>query len=115
MSRAWAEASAEHRRLCALISAQRRTGRAVDPADAARVAELGRIITAPRETRHTHAVVFGRREEGCPRCAELEAGAAPRAGWGRSRRDHDARMCLEIRQHDCHAAGCGPVCTFGDW
>ncbi len=73
-------------------------------------------------TRHTcndgNGPVFGRRTGGCPRCAELAAGAAP-VRWAPGRRARTAvditRRAEEIRAHDCTAAGCGPVCTFGDW
>lgn len=57
--------------------------------------------------------VFRRYDPDCPRCRELLVGAAPRAGWQSSR---DAGPTLkEIREHNCKRAGCGPVCTFGDW
>lgn len=65
-------------------------------------------------TKHSHEVVFGRKVAGCPRCAELLAGA-PVVRWATSRRERDARYCAEVRAHNCAAAGCGPVCTFGDW
>lgn len=68
-------------------------------------------------TRHTHQVVFGRREAGCPRCDELESGAAP-VKWN-MRRDDEARTVAENRAHfqsERHlSGGCGPVCTFGEW
>jgi len=38
-------------------------------------------------TKHTHRVAWGHRVEGCPRCAELDAGAAPVPGWGDARYD----------------------------
>jgi hypothetical protein len=41
-------------------------------------------------TRHTHAVVFGRKVDGCPRCAELAAGRLPRT-WGGREYDPKAR------------------------
>ncbi|WP_328545492.1 hypothetical protein [Streptomyces europaeiscabiei] len=65
-------------------------------------------------TKHTHQVVFGRRVEGCPRCAELNSGAEP-VRWAPSRRDVDEQRAAEIRGHDCKASGCSIVCTFGDW
>jgi hypothetical protein len=40
--------------------------------------------TLTRTTKHTHPVVFGRREADCPRCDELNAGAEP-IRWHRSR------------------------------
>ena len=52
---------------------------------------------------------------GCPRCAELDAGAAPRLGWGERRRREEAKHAAEVRAHDCAASRCGPVCTFGEW
>lgn len=58
---------------------------------------------------------WGRRDPGCPRCKELAAGAAPRTGWGDRRRREQEQQIREIRTHDCRAAGCGVVCTFGDW
>lgn len=64
---------------------------------------------------HTHPVIFGRREPGCPRCAELSAGAPVRKGWGAAKRAFEAAHIAEVRAHDCRAAKCGPVCTFGDW
>ena len=65
--------------------------------------------------KHDHPVVFGRREPGCPRCAELAAGAPARKGWGSQRRTYEAASIAAIRAHNCKTAGCGPVCTFGDW
>jgi hypothetical protein len=64
--------------------------------------------------KHDHPVVFGRREAGCPRCAELAAGA-PVVRWARSRREFDRRAAVANARHDCRSAGCGPVCTFGEW
>jgi hypothetical protein len=52
----------------------------------------------------------------CPRCKELAAGQAPRAGWGDWKREQEARQIRWIRAHNCKAANCNPiVCTFGDW
>jgi hypothetical protein len=66
-------------------------------------------------TKHTHGPNFGRHVDGCPRCAELTAGAEP-VRWQRSRRQADeAARIAEIRAHDCRTAGCSVVCTFGDW
>lgn len=66
-------------------------------------------------TKHTHQVVFGRRVAGCPRCAELDAGA-PAIQWA-PRQDLARR--LEIAEHFAshkhRSGGCGPVCTFGEW
>ena len=64
-------------------------------------------------TPHTHPVIFGRKVIGCGRCTELKNGA-PAVAWAPSRADIDARRVAEIRAHDCKAARCGPVCTFGD-
>ena len=69
-------------------------------------------------TQHTHGPNFGRKVEGCSRCAELTAGAAPIQGWGLSRLDRareDERRIQDIRNHNCHTAGCGVVCTAFDW
>ena len=69
-------------------------------------------------TKHTHQLIFGRREPGCPRCAELNAGAAP-IQWRASRAQQDARHAADVRAHfTSHkhlSGGCGPVCTFGEW
>lgn len=53
----------------------------------------------------------------CARCRELAAGAPPRAGWTdrAATRRQDADRLAAIRAHDCRKAGCGPICTFGDW
>ena len=70
-------------------------------------------------TKHTHAVIFGRRVQGCPRCAELSAGARP-VQWHGSRRQEAerafSRSCaLHFAPGGPHALGlCGPVCTFGE-
>ena len=72
-------------------------------------------------TKHNHTLVFGRREAGCARCSELNAGAAP-IRWNLNRynaRRNETQELLAIRAHfDSHhhtSGGCGPVCTFGDW
>jgi len=65
-------------------------------------------------TKHTHRMVFGRREAGCPRCEELSAGSEPIRWARKSQKQVEARRAA-IRAHDCKRAGCGPVCTFGDW
>lgn len=66
-------------------------------------------------TPHNHPVVFGRRVAGCPRCAELDAGAPPVEGWGARRQRLERQHREDIRNHNCQRSGCGPVCTFGDW
>lgn len=84
---------------------------------------------APREpspgTKHTccppgRGPAWGKKTPGCPRCDELLAGAAPReahAGHQAARRrvDAEAQQLEAIRDHNCAAAGCSIVCTFGDW
>jgi hypothetical protein len=66
-------------------------------------------------TKHTHPMIFGRRETGCPRCDELVAGA-PVVKWaGTLRREDEARQVAAIRAHRCDVSGCGPVCTAFDW
>ncbi len=59
-------------------------------------------------------MAFGRKDETCPRCQELIAGAKPRS-WGPSRKMQDARHAADIRAHDCAKSRCNVVCTFGDW
>ena len=65
-------------------------------------------------TKHTcnegSGPVFGRKTPGCARCDELIAGARP-IRWNQN----DQERIREIQRHDCRRAGCGPVCTFGDW
>ena len=71
-------------------------------------------------TRHNHELIFGRRVADCPRCAELTAGAAPRAGWSDNKRRCERVQLASIAAHFApggpHSLGaCGPICTFGDW
>jgi hypothetical protein len=67
-------------------------------------------------TKHTHRLVFGRRVAGCPRCAELDAGApAVRQPWRQRGALRQQQLRDAIRSHDCRVAGCGPVCTAFDW
>jgi hypothetical protein len=64
-------------------------------------------------------MAFGRKDPSCPRCQELMAGAAPRAGWQKSyyanKTAQEAAQRSAIRHHDCKVSGCSVVCTFGDW
>lgn len=69
-------------------------------------------------TKHSHKPNFGKKVLGCPRCAELEAGAKP-IHWNRDS-NHGYPTSREIADHFApngpHARGtCGPVCAFGDW
>jgi hypothetical protein len=76
-------------------------------------------------TKHTHAVVFGRKVDGCPRCAELLAGAEPVRGWGSqwsykagryiTKAEQLQERLAEIRNHDCKVSRCAIVCTAFDW
>lgn len=64
--------------------------------------------------------VFNRYDQSCPRCIELIAGIAPRAGWNDQKKKDDARRSREIDSHFApgspHSLGkCGPVCTAFDW
>lgn len=62
-------------------------------------------------TKHTHPMVFGRREQGCPRCAELNAGAPViQRMWSRAK-----TLTYYEQAHNCIVAKCGSVCTYGDW
>lgn len=73
------------------------------------------MMTVTEILKHTHPMVFGRREAGCPRCAQLDNGA-PAVKWNGTRRaEQEARRIAEIRAHRCEVARCGPVCTFGEW
>lgn len=65
-------------------------------------------------TKHSHKPNFGRHIGTCLRCQELAEGATP-ATWATSGRGDDERRAREIRDHDCRAASCSVVCTFGDW
>lgn len=73
----------------------------------------------PKTTAHTcnngRGPVFGRKTAGCPRCDELLAGASPVQWASTKRRADEAARIAAIRAHNCKTAGCGPVCTFGDW
>lgn len=70
-------------------------------------------------TKHNHGPNFGRREDDCPRCVELDNGApVRRPGWvnslGKRARDEQATLAA-IRSHDCRKSNCGVVCTAFDW
>ena len=63
-------------------------------------------------TKHTcGGPAFGRKTPGCPRCDELLAGAAP-VVWNITLQPQAPYRPV---QHDCRTAGCGVVCTHGDW
>lgn len=64
-------------------------------------------------TKHTHKVVFGKRVADCPRCTELDNGAEP-VRW-RNGNTNGYPTNQQLRQHNCRQAGCGPVCTYGDY
>jgi hypothetical protein len=70
--------------------------------------------------KHNHAPNFGRRVEGCERCAQLAAGAPPKATpvWvERAKRNqmYAAQRTAAIKAHDCKKSGCSVVCTAFDW
>ena len=74
-------------------------------------------------TKHNHGPNFGRRVDGCPRCAELAAGAEPiRQNRGSGRHSATDYSEMQRRATAAHFApggphergSCGPVCTFGD-
>lgn len=60
-------------------------------------------------------MVFGRKDESCPRCQELIAGAAPRVWSGTRKAQQDRSFRASLRAHDCKASKCAIICTFGDW
>lgn len=66
-------------------------------------------------TKHNHQVIFGRKEDGCPRCFELKMGAPAVQGWGAMRKAAERMRCEAIRKHNCQVSRCGPVCTAFDW
>lgn len=76
--------------------------------------EMG--VDAMQTTKHNHQMAFGRLVTGCARCTELKIGMPARkwAGVG-LRQAAERQQIAEIRAHNCRTAGCGPVCTFGDW
>lgn len=65
-------------------------------------------------TKHSNncRMAFGRKDPNCPRCQELLNGAKPLT-W--NNQSQDSRRVEAIKAHDCKKAGCGSVCTFGDW
>lgn len=65
-------------------------------------------------TKHTHPMVFGRREAGCPRCEEMNAGS-PAVRWSMKGYNPREDVMAQIRAHDCKKSKCGPVCTAFDW
>lgn len=58
---------------------------------------------------------FGKLTMSCPRCNELWAGSRPIQWVGYRSADGTDSRIAELRVHDCKKAGCGPVCTFGEW
>lgn len=77
-------------------------------------------------TKHNHAPRFGQKFDGCPRCDELKAGAAPvqwfHSGiWDAARKRYltaaeaSAKRSEEIRNHNCKTSRCGVVCTAFQW
>lgn len=58
-------------------------------------------------TKHNHAANFGKKVDGCPRCEELKAGAAPTT-W-------NIKAKQPAYKHDCKVNRCGVVCTYGEW
>jgi hypothetical protein len=68
------------------------------PGDCPSCDQRREALNAAGRTQHNHAGPFGwRRVAGCPRCAELSGGAAPREGFKSRMRDAD--RCAEIRAH----------------
>jgi hypothetical protein len=69
-------------------------------------------------TKHSHncKMAFGKKDPSCPRCQELLAGSAPRAGWQGA---HFAKKAQIARYaalpHNCKESGCGVICTHGEW
>ena len=71
-------------------------------------------------TKHNHQVVFGRKVDGCPRCAELIAGAAPvKWAWAENakrRAAFEAERSNAIRNHDFAACTAKNIaCTCFEW
>jgi hypothetical protein len=53
----------------------------------------------------------------CARCDELASGA-PARSWSapaRYRGQTEKARIEAIRAHNCKAARCGTICTYGDW
>ncbi len=66
----------------------------------------------------THGGAFGKRDMTCVRCRQLAEGVNVATATGmriRKAREDEAARTRAIKAHRCDAAGCGPVCTFGDW
>jgi hypothetical protein len=65
-------------------------------------------------------MAFGRKDQECPRCQELLAGAPSRAGWQKQyyarKKQEEIRTLEAIRSHDFKAcAEKNIVCTHFDW
>lgn len=104
-------------------------GAYVDEGDCPRCDQLRAEKLAAGETPHNHRTrPFGARVEGCPRCAELTAGAPQRESEAARRQRLDDQHAAEIRAHFApgHNERCSHmrqnehghwhgVCTFGDW
>jgi hypothetical protein len=66
-------------------------------------------------TKHSHGPNFGNLVDTCPRCQELKNGA-PAVKWsGTLRKEQEARLIQDIKNHDCKKSGCMLVCTAFDW
>lgn len=77
-------------------------------------------IETTTNTKHNHQVVFGRKEENCPRCIELKAGYPARDGWQKRyftmKKRQDEMTLQAIRQHDFAAcAAKNGVCTHFEY
>jgi hypothetical protein len=80
----------------------------MDMYDVSNASNRGETMTT---TKHNcGGPVFGRKTEGCPRCDELLAGAAP-VVWHKNER----LTVDELRAHNCKVSQCAMICTFGDW
>lgn len=66
-------------------------------------------------TKHNHAPNFGRRVADCPRCNELNQGAAPVKWSQQIKAEENARFRAALAAHNCRESRCMPICTFGDW
>lgn len=104
-------------------------GAYVDEGQCPRCDQLRDEKRAMGETPHNHRPQpWARRVDGCPRCAELAAGAKPRENNAARQARMDAEHAASIRAHfgpghnercshmhrDAHGYWHG-VCTFGDW
>ncbi len=73
--------------------------------------------TTATGTKHSDdcSAAFGRKDQDCPRCRELLAGAPARKGWTRPTGETPAQFKASLQAALVEADRRGTVCTYGEW